>query len=76
MSVVRCRSANTTSDDGPAFAAGIAEGHLITRVGSQDIDGIDDLHDALDAATPGEPLAVTVLRGAGELELTVTIPEG
>lgn len=63
-------------DDGPAFAAGIAEGDLITRVGSHDIGGIDDLHDALDAATPGVSMAVTVLRGADEIELTVTIPEG
>ena len=34
---------------------------------------VDDLHDALDAVTPGEPFVVRALRGTEELVLTVTI---
>ena len=61
--------------DGPAAVAGLVEGDLLTRVGNHDITEVDDLHDALDAVTPGEPFVVGVLRGTEELELAVTIPD-
>jgi len=61
--------------DGPAAFAGLVEGDLLAQVGNHDIREVDDLHDALDAVTPGEPFAVRVLRGTEELELTVTIPD-
>jgi serine protease Do len=63
------------ADDGPAAAAGIAEGDLIVNVAGRDISEVDDLHDALDAATPGEAFAVKVMRGSDELETAVTISE-
>ncbi|MEA2001309.1 MAG: S1C family serine protease [Actinomycetota bacterium] len=63
------------ADDGPAAAAGITEGEMIVKVGDLDIAEVDDLHDALDAATAGEPIAVTVLRGIDEIELTVVLPK-
>jgi len=63
------------ADDGPAAAAGIAEGDMIGKVAGRDIAEVDDLHAALDAVTPGEPFAVRVLRGSDELEMTVTIPK-
>jgi len=61
--------------DGPAAVANLIEGDLLTRVGNHDITEVDDLHDALDAVTPGEPFVVGVLRGTEELELAVTIPD-
>lgn len=64
------------ADDGPAAAAGIAEGDLIFKVAGHDIAEVDDLHAALDRVTPGEAFAVTVLRGSDELGVTVTILAG
>ncbi len=61
------------ADDGPAAAAGITEGDMIVKVAEHNIADVDDLHDALDSVTPGDPFAVTVLRGADELEVAVTI---
>ncbi len=60
-------------EDGPAATAGIAEGDMIVKVGDHEVADVDDLHDALDAVTLGEPFALTALRGADELELTATI---
>lgn len=60
-------------EDGPAGAAGIAEGDMIVKVGDHAVTNIDDLHDALDAVAVGKPFVLTVLRGAAELELTATI---
>ncbi len=63
------------ADDGPAAAAGIAEGDMVVKVADRDIAEVDDLHEALDAASPGEELALTLLRGTDELQVTVVIPE-
>lgn len=52
----------------PAAAAGIAEGDLIVEAGGRAISNPDDLFDAL--GTSGE-LAVTLVRGADELTVTV-----
>lgn len=62
------------STDGPAAAAGILDGDLVLRVGEHDVADVDDLHDALDGVTQGEAFTVGLLRGAEELEVTVTIP--
>jgi serine protease Do len=59
------------ADDSPAARAGIARGDLIVRAGEQEVDGLDSLHRVLDAADPSEPLALGLLRGADELEVTV-----
>jgi serine protease Do len=64
------------AENGPAAAAGIAEGDMIVKVGDRDIVDVDDLHDALGVLAPGEPFPVTILRGADELEVSVTILEG
>ncbi len=62
------------AEDGPAAAAGIAEGDLIVRIADRDVTDVDDLHDALDAVTPGESFVVGVSRGSDQLEVSVTIP--
>ncbi len=63
------------ADDGPAAVAGITEGDLIIKVGDREVAEVDDLHDALEAAPAGESVAVTVLRGTDEIEMTVTLPQ-
>jgi len=55
-------------DDSPAAKAGIAEGDLIVAVGDRAIATADDLYDAL--GTSGD-LAVTLVRGADDLSVTV-----
>ena len=55
-------------EDSPAAKAGIAEGDLIVAVGDRAIQSADDLYDALGAS--GD-LAVTLVRGADEVSVTV-----
>ena len=55
-------------DDSPAAKAGLAEGDLIVAVGDRAIESADDLYDAL--GTSGD-LAVTLIRGADEVNVTV-----
>ncbi len=56
--------------DGPAAAAGIAEGDLLAAIGELPIDSIDVLHDAMAAA--GESVTLTVVRGNEERIVTVS----
>lgn len=60
-------------NDSPAAAAGIREGDLITAVGGEPVTSIDDLHDALDGAR-GD-IAIKLLRGVDEVDVTATISE-
>jgi len=55
-------------EDSPAAKAGIAEGDLIVAVGDRTITSADDLFDAL--AGEGD-LAITIVRGADEQQVTV-----
>jgi serine protease Do len=61
--------------DGPAAVAGIVAGDMIVRVADREIADVDDLHNALDSAAPGDALPVALLRGADEVEVTVALPE-
>jgi serine protease Do len=60
-------------DDGPAAAAGIAEGDLLVAAGDTPLVSVEALHDALSAAS--ETLVLTVLRGSEERVVTVTFPK-
>ncbi|MDT5324234.1 MAG: serine protease Do [Mycobacterium sp.] len=60
-------------DDGPAAAAGIAEGDLLVAAGDTPLVSIEALHDALGAAS--ETLVLTVVRGTEERVVTVTFPK-
>ena len=60
-------------EDGPAAAAGIAEGDLLVAAGDTPLVSIEALHDALGAAS--ETLVLTVLRGTDERVVTVTFPK-
>ena len=58
-------------DDSPAARAGIERGDLIVAASGREIDRIDVLYDALDAAA-GEEVELTVVRGADERAVPVS----
>ena len=60
-------------EDGPAAAAGIAEGDLLVAAGESALVSIEALHNALGFAT--ETLTLTVVRGTDERVVTVTFPK-
>lgn len=59
------------SKGGPAHQAGLREGDVIVSVNGRVVTGIDDLHRLLSGVAPAAPLAMSVLRDEGVLELTV-----
>jgi S1-C subfamily serine protease len=61
-------------DDSPAAAAGIATGDLVVEVGGRPVTSVDELFAALDLVGDDGAIAVTVVRGADEVSLTVTFP--
>ena len=60
-------------DGSPAEAAGLREGDLIVTAGGDPVATFDDLSAALGRADKGGVLAVRVLRGADEVEVTVSL---
>jgi serine protease Do len=58
-------------DSSPAARAGLAPGDLIVAAASEEVDGIDALHRALDAANGA--LTLTVVRGADERQVQVEL---
>ena len=58
-------------DDSPAGRAGVRPGDLVVAAGGQDVTTVDDLYEALDAVEEGGSLALRIVRGADELDLTV-----
>jgi serine protease Do len=61
--------------ESPAARAGIREGDLIVAFGGTAVADADELHAALAAAGSGK-LAVTVIRGVDETELSVDVGSG
>jgi serine protease Do len=62
-------------DGSAADAAGLTRGDLIVAAAGRPVASVDDLYAALDAAEPGAPMALVVLRGAERVELTATLHE-
>jgi serine protease Do len=60
-------------ESSPAAGAGIAAGDLIVAAGGKQVDGIDALHRALDAAVPDGGLTLTVVRGTDERQVEVEL---
>jgi len=58
-------------EGGPAERAGVCKGDLLVGVGETDIASVDDAFAALDAA--GDPVALRLVRGTEELELSVAL---
>jgi Tol biopolymer transport system component len=61
---------------GAAEKAGMRRGDLMIRLGSHDINGIEDFMYVLNASKPGETTKVVVLRDGKRVELDVTFQEG
>jgi S1-C subfamily serine protease len=60
-------------EDSPAERAGLERGDLIVSAGAVEIDRIDALYEALDAARSDGSLELTIVRGNDERSLTVTL---
>jgi serine protease Do len=58
-------------EDGPAAAAGLRQGDLLTEAGGRPLVSTDDLHDALDAA--GTTLELRGVRGVEPLTVVVQL---
>ncbi len=60
---------------GPAAAAGLRPGDVVTRVGERTVENAGDLFGAVAAQPPGGTVAVTVQRGSQQVELNVRVGE-
>jgi serine protease Do len=60
-------------DESPAARAGIVRGDLIVGAAGEQVDGIDALHRALDAAAANGGLTLTVVRGTEERQVEVEL---
>jgi serine protease Do len=59
-------------DDSPAGRAGLRSGDLIVSAGGREITSVDDLYQALDGVADGDTLAVRIVRGTEELDVSVS----
>jgi S1-C subfamily serine protease len=57
---------------GPAAVAGLMAGDILVSIGGLKVEDPGALRAALDAARPGKPLPVTLVRGGARMELSVT----
>ena len=62
-------------DGSPADNAGVRRGDLVVEAAGHPVARIDDLYSALDSLGDGQTLALRVVRGADEIELTVTFDD-
>lgn len=60
------------AEDSPAAGADLRVGDLVVAAGGSAITHVDDLHSVLGSHDTAQPLVLTVVRGADELELTVS----
>ena len=65
----------SVAEGGPAAAAGLQAGDIITRLNGTDITGSTQLVERIGAATVGETLILTVYRQGQTMEITVTVGE-
>lgn len=63
-------------DGSPAANAGLRRGDLIVQAAGATVTTIDDLYQAVDGLGAGEALALSVVRGAEELSVSVTFAAG
>lgn len=60
------------AEHSPAARAGIQVGDLLTAAGGTELGSVDDLHAALDGARSAGTMALHVVRGTDDLDVTVT----
>jgi len=59
--------------DGPAAKAGLEDGDVVVRVGTEEIGGVPALAGKLRAGGPGTKLELTIVRGGEERTVAVTL---
>jgi S1-C subfamily serine protease len=64
----------SVAENGPAHRGGLREHDFIVALAGQGVATVDDLQRILGKSTPGEPLAVTVLRNGGHRHDLVVVP--
>ena len=57
----------------PAERAGLERGDLIVALGDRELDSLDALFGALDAAPAEQPLSLRIVRGEQEREVQVAL---
>ena len=57
----------------PAAAAGIRTGDVLTKIGPESIDAVEDVYAAVRAVDPGDRVNVVVQRGGDAVTLPVTV---
>jgi S1-C subfamily serine protease len=62
------------AENGPAHRGGMRSHDLVVTLGGQSVASVDDLQRVLAKWTPGDPLAVTVLRNGGHRHDLVVVP--
>ena len=62
-------------EDSPAHRAGIQRGDLLVAAGDRPLATVDDLFDVLESSGGSATLSLTLVRGTGEREVTVTFVE-
>ena len=65
----------SVQEGGPAGAAGVHEGDLITGANEQSVASVDDIHRILADCPAGEPLRLTILRNGKRRQLQVVPAE-
>ncbi len=58
-----------------AEIAGMKAGDVITKIGSNDVEDIDDLHDALEDVDEGEKVSIEILRKGKKSTVSLEISE-
>jgi putative serine protease PepD len=58
---------------GPAAAAGLKAGDVVTKIGDRVIDGSEELVAAVRSYAPGDKVTLTIRRGDAEQTVTVTL---
>lgn len=61
------------ADGSPAARADLRVGDLIVAAGGRPVTSVDDLHDVLGSHDVAAPLALSIVRGADELDLEVDL---
>ena len=64
------------ADGSPAAHAGLRRGDLIVEAAGSPVTSVDDLYQAVDGLGADQTLALTVVRGAEELSVSVTFATG
>jgi len=60
---------------GPVAKAGIRPGDILLRLGQQQLTGIQDLEQAVEALPRGQPVPVQIRRGDNTLFVSLTLPK-